>query len=221
MSGTQQTPSLEIFPEYLRAALRSELAEGESVLWSDRPCARYAWGNAQSAGWSTRAGRLLEILVMSTLSAIPMTIGYVIIDHIIERLAHVPSLWAGLLLVLLFGSLGLAFLGCGLLGCLRPLYVMWRASRMTYILTDQRALVFERRLRSIDVKSISFREMEPVRLRRQRKSGIVDVVFATEAIDLTSGDDSRPVYAFLDAGFLAIQGAASLSARVEKLRKAA
>jgi len=165
--------SLETVPENLHKALRRELEHGERVVWHAQPVPRlYVW----------KAKKLLWFAVPWL--GISVAIGYAFIEK-------ADPLGFGFMVVF-------AFIGLCLL--LAPLTMFSEARRTLYVVTDRRAIIFQKS------KKLKIRSVYPRQFREISKTlhanGSGDVLFA----GIEEFGDANQRYIGLE-GFEAVQDA--------------
>ena len=179
------TSDLALPPE-TQTAVNAELAPGERVVWSGQPI----------------AGRLARKGLLLSLFAIPFA-GFAVFWMVGAgaTTSHFtgsdlgPVSWVARL----FPLFGLPFLCVGLGMFFSPLWLLRRAKRTVYLVTDRRAIILAPAIwRGVMVRSFMPDRLKDLR-RTQNADGSGDIVFTSEWQN-TGNQGARS----LDVGFLAI-----------------
>ena len=161
-----------LLPPRLETLVREEIEDNEHILWLAQPMAgRFARGTLPLVAFGVFwMGFVIWFTISWYSHGGDKSIGSILFD--------VP-----------FFVVGIGML-CS------PLWAIWKAKRTVYVITDQRAIVFEGGL-STKVRTFKpdhFANIE----RRQRRDGSGDIVFEHRAVQGGEGQSAWPV------GFLAI-----------------
>ena len=158
-------------PRELRDMVNDELASGERLLWSGQPAAR------------PFVLKTLPIVVFGipwTAFAIFWTVAA---SGLIFHTSSKPPIF--------FPLFGLPFVAIGVAMLSSPIRAIGKARRIVYVLTDRRAVIFERR-RATRIRSFGPKELARAH-RRQRRDGSGDVLFSDEPdVPPFQGDSERP-----------------------------
>lgn len=177
MSAFQPSQDPFLLPGRLGDRLQDELGDNEHILWLGQPIPR----------------RFALTSLPAVLFAIPWT-AFALFWIAGASGFKVPDFSKGFDFFPLFG---VPFVLIGLAMLSAPLWMIRKAKRTAYVITDRRAIIFSGGF-SINIRSFSpeaFGNTE----RRQRADGSGDIVFA-DNLSYT-GDNCRPI---ARAGFIAI-----------------
>lgn len=192
-------------PDELDARVRSELDQGEQLLWVGQP----------------RPSRFARATIPQVLFGIPWTAFAVLWTTMATwglwgKAGPAQNAGPGMLLGICFPLWGVPFILIGLGMLSSPLWARRRAKRTCYALTDHRAILLEAgTFRSVEVRSYRPAELTKM-VRRENADGSGDLVFE-EAIRVQNTTRSRNTAGSLDHGFLGIDNVREIE---ELLRKA-
>jgi hypothetical protein len=190
-------PTDDFLPVELASLVDAELAKGERVIWVGQPI---PWRFARSS-------------IPTVLLGIPFT-AFACFWIAAASGFRFPDFSKPQGLFPLFGVL-FVLVGLGML--LSPLWMLYRAGRIVYAVTDRRALVIERGI----LGQATVRSFEPARLtdvtRIQYADGSGNLVFLREyRPDRRYGADGRRGR-FVEVGFLAVPDVKEVEDRIREL----
>lgn len=187
------TDDLWQLPEQLRKLVEEELKKGETIAWIGQP----------------RPGRFAMRVLPIVLFAIPWTAFAVSFLVLTADLNFKNGFDAASLFGLPFVVIGLAMLSS-------RLWMMRKARKTAYVVTDRRALVFDGGYWSTTIRSFGPEIVSDLR-RRQRADGSGDLIFRREVSLVHVGN--KPL--FPDVGFLDIANVKEIDELVRRIQSPA
>lgn len=184
---------LEDLPAALQTLVEAELNAGEKIIWIGRPNAR----------------RFALQSLPVVLFAIPWT-AFALFWMAGAAGFKIPNFNQGFDLFPLFG-IPFVLIGFGMLST--PLWMKRKAKRTAYVLTTERAIVFDGGFRSTTIQSFGPERLNDLQ-RKQRSDGSGDLIFERK---LSSNNDGGQ--RTTDLGFLAIPNVKEVEELVRKLVK--
>lgn len=185
-------PSDDFLPDYLNEIINGELAKGERVVWSEQPIAsRYVWPS-----------------YLIVLFSIPFT-AFSVFWMVMARgiVGHFPAQGGGVFSVFrFFPFFGLPFVLIGLAMLSAPYWVLRKARRTVYSITDRRVLLIEGGiLDGVNVRSIGPEQLRDVS-RTQYADGSGNLIFQRlyRGVPLYPADPRYRGVPFLQVGFYGI-----------------
>jgi hypothetical protein len=153
---------LETLPPPLQQLVQRELHPEEKLRWVGRPSAvRFLFGSL---------GVAVVGVVFVGFALFWMSGAFSMRDQ------HRDTPWGNDFMTQAFPYFGLIFVGAGVLMVLSPLWALFRASSTVYVVTDQRAILFDRGLLGTQIRSFGPTAVEDL-TRRERSDGSGDLIF--------------------------------------------
>ena len=181
---------LKDFPLRMQQMVQDELRSGESLLWMGKPIPK----------------RLAMKTMPIILFAIPWT-AFALFWTAGAAGFKFPQFNQGFDLFPLFG---LPFILIGLGMFCSPLWMVWKAKRTAYVLTNKRAILFDGG-RSTTIRSFYLGKLDKLR-RIQHADGSGDLIFDREVKVDSEGDNQTT-----DHGFLAINNVKKVEDHVRSI----
>lgn len=180
-------------PESLRQLLKTELDEGEKLLWLDQPL----------------PGLFAKQYLPLMLFGIPFG-GFAVFWTVTAASMGNGDKAGGL--ATFFPLFGIPFMCVGLSMLCSPLYGRWQAGRSAYALTDRRAVLFEAQWNGVTVRSFKSSQLGEIE-RHQRADGSGDLIFAHEV----SGYSDRHQPNIKKVGIKAVRNVKQVEDLIEKV----